>query len=176
MKRSSGPRKTANLSESVHQQLNTYALAAGAAGVGALALAQPVAAKIVYTPAHVLIGLGGGLKSYNLDLNHDGVTDVTIHWRGALRECPTHGFHGTFSLYEAPASGNGVEGAPPAALYRGVPVGHSRAFYGSRGLMAGWQGGSCPPYGHGGNWYGVTDRYLGVKFRIHGKPTTDGRG
>ena len=49
MERSSGPRMTAKLSESVHHQLNMYALAAGAAGVGVLALAQPVAAEIVYT-------------------------------------------------------------------------------------------------------------------------------
>jgi hypothetical protein len=49
MKRSSGPRKTANFSRSIHQQLNMYALAAGAAGVGVLALAQPAEAKIVYT-------------------------------------------------------------------------------------------------------------------------------
>jgi hypothetical protein len=41
MKRSSGLRKTADLSVSIHQQLNMYALAAGAAGVGVLALAQP---------------------------------------------------------------------------------------------------------------------------------------
>ena len=33
MKRSLRPRKTANLSEPVHQQLNAYVLAAGAAGV-----------------------------------------------------------------------------------------------------------------------------------------------
>jgi hypothetical protein len=52
MNRPSGPRKTTNLPESLHQQLNMYALAAGAAGVGVLALAQPADAKIVYTPAH----------------------------------------------------------------------------------------------------------------------------
>jgi hypothetical protein len=34
MKRLSGPRTTANLSESVHHQLNMYALAATAAGEG----------------------------------------------------------------------------------------------------------------------------------------------
>ena len=38
MPRSSRPTRTAaNLSESIHQQLNMYALAAGAAGVGVLA-------------------------------------------------------------------------------------------------------------------------------------------
>jgi hypothetical protein len=75
MKRSSGPRKTAHLSEPAHHQLNMYALAAGAAGVGVLALTQPVEAKIVYTPAHRVIGPD---SRYLLDLNHDGITDFTI--------------------------------------------------------------------------------------------------
>jgi hypothetical protein len=47
MKRSSGPRKTADLSKSVHQQLSMYALAAGAAGVSALAcLWRPNSTKV----------------------------------------------------------------------------------------------------------------------------------
>jgi hypothetical protein len=54
MNRSSTPRKTACLSKSVHQQLNMYAIAAGAAGV--LALAGPAEAKIIYTQTHVVIG------------------------------------------------------------------------------------------------------------------------
>jgi len=49
MKRSPRPRKTAELPRSLHQQLNLYAIAAGAAGVGMFALAQPADAKIVYT-------------------------------------------------------------------------------------------------------------------------------
>jgi hypothetical protein len=46
MKRSSGPRKTANLSDSLHQHLNMYALAASAAEVNMLALARPAEAKL----------------------------------------------------------------------------------------------------------------------------------
>jgi hypothetical protein len=45
-------RKIANLPSSIHQQLNMYALVASAAGVGMLALAQPVEARVVFTPAH----------------------------------------------------------------------------------------------------------------------------
>jgi hypothetical protein len=45
-------RTPSNLSDSVHQHLNMYALAASAAGVGVLALVQPANARIVYT--HVL--------------------------------------------------------------------------------------------------------------------------
>lgn len=52
---SSQPRKVTNLSDSTTRQLRTYALAASAAGVGVLALTQPVEAEIVYTPAHHMI-------------------------------------------------------------------------------------------------------------------------
>jgi len=72
MKASPLPRKTANLSESIHQQLSMYALAAGAAGVGMLALAQSSEAKIVYTPAHKQLPLN---RVLNLDLNHDRISD-----------------------------------------------------------------------------------------------------
>jgi hypothetical protein len=76
VKRSSrSTRAPANLSETVHQRLNMYALAASAAGVEMLVLAHPAEAKIVYTPTHVVIGLH---DSYKLDLNHDGIADFTI--------------------------------------------------------------------------------------------------
>ncbi len=43
------PRIPSKLSDSLHQRLNSYALAASAAGVGLLALVQPAQAKIIYT-------------------------------------------------------------------------------------------------------------------------------
>jgi hypothetical protein len=59
MNSSSRNRKTAcNLSESTQRCLNSYALAATAAGVGVLALALPAEAKIVYTAAHHVIKQG----------------------------------------------------------------------------------------------------------------------
>src|SRR5690349_9049545 len=76
MKRSSRPRTTANLSESIHRQLQMYALAASAAGVGALALAQPAEAKIIYTHIHKVIGENGycGIDF----MNHRRTFDVAI--------------------------------------------------------------------------------------------------
>ena len=50
MKRSVQPRGVVTLSDSVQQPLRTYALAAGAVGVGVLGSARPAEAKIVYTP------------------------------------------------------------------------------------------------------------------------------
>jgi hypothetical protein len=70
------PRTASEISDSLHQRLNSYALAASAAGVSLLALAHPAEAKIVYTPAHVVIPEGG---RYFLDVNHDGITDFGIY-------------------------------------------------------------------------------------------------
>ncbi len=77
----SRPRKTAVLSASLQHNLNAYAIAAGAAGVSLLALAQPAEGKIVYTPVHE------NAVGVDLDLNHDGTADFRIcfssnisHW------------------------------------------------------------------------------------------------
>jgi hypothetical protein len=53
MKRFSGPRKPARFSESIHKQLNMYALAADATGVSMLRLVQPADAKVIYTAANI---------------------------------------------------------------------------------------------------------------------------
>jgi hypothetical protein len=52
---SSRPRETAVLSEPVLHRLNMYAIAAGATGVGLLAMTQSAEGNIIYTPAHVVI-------------------------------------------------------------------------------------------------------------------------
>jgi hypothetical protein len=75
MQRSSRPRKTAKLSESVRQQLNLYALAASATGVGMLALAQSAEGTIIYTPAHIKLTPN---HNFRLDLNHDGIKDFEL--------------------------------------------------------------------------------------------------
>jgi hypothetical protein len=165
MPRSSRPIRTpANLSESIHQQLNMYALAAGAAGVGVLALAQPVEAKIVYTPAHRIIGPD---SSYLLDLNHDGITDFTIR---NMYNCPDSCVS---SIAAKPANGNrGVEGPLSTrghaswayALKAGAIIGPKRPFSASLLEFAG--SGVCHP--DGSHWCNLK-RYLGLSFKIQGK-------
>ncbi len=63
------------LSESLHRQLNSYALAASAAGVSLVALARSADARIVYTPTHQVVKPN---DHYNLDLNKDGIADFII--------------------------------------------------------------------------------------------------
>ena len=75
MKERTSPRRPAVLSESTQRRLGMYALAAGAAVVGMVALAQPAEAKIVYTPKRVQLQLG---NPYPIDLNHDGTPDFVL--------------------------------------------------------------------------------------------------
>jgi hypothetical protein len=164
MEKPSGPRKTADLSGSIHQQLNMYVLAASAAGVGVLALAQPVEAKIVYTPAHRVIGPD---SRYLLDLNHDGITDFTIaNSYNCPDSCvsiivakPANGTHGV----EGPLSSQG-HASWAYALKAGAIIGPKRPFSASALEFAG--SGVCHPAGS--HWCNLK-RYLGLSFKIHGQ-------
>jgi hypothetical protein len=172
MNRPSGPRKTANLSESIHQQLTMYALAASAAGVGALGLGQTAQAKIVYTPANVNIVPNGGLV--HLDLNHDGSPDFGLS--NKLRT--TSASAATLKVVQE-ASANEIwgKGLPcyaglsslcAAALPKGRKVGPKGQFQQDpqSGLF-------MADFSHEEVWWGpwlnVKQAYLGLKFKINGK-------
>jgi hypothetical protein len=153
-------------SKSIHAQLNMYALAASAAGVGLLALAAPAQAEVVYTPANQVIGHNG---VYALDVNHDGTVDFLIQqWNYG-------NWTSNNQLLADPAVGNGVEGIrrAVAVLQSGQPIGPSQNF------IAGDQNGEVmlsvthtttggPSHLHG-SWANVNNRYLGLKFQISGQ-------
>ena len=168
MKRSSGPRKTAKLPDSLHKQLNMYAVAASAAGVGILALSQPAEAKIVYTPAHVVIR---GNHSYGIALEHDRVTDFKI-----FNDCGTiAGKRNAALIVDAiSATTNALIGTRTitsgVSLFRlpaGYLVGPKRRWYAGGGVMAAYYGGRF--YGRWQNgWRQGTKGYLGLMFKAKG--------
>jgi hypothetical protein len=169
MKRSTDPCNTApNRYESVRQQLKISAVAAVAALVSVLALAKPSEAKIVYTPANVVLTSTG---IYHLDVNHDGVTDFTLQVSHYGSVC--NGLSGWVT--ELPASGNSVvdqqtlQGPEPAPLASGTQIGQGQPFRGGEGVMASMT--SRPPCGvdWGGTWLDVNNRYLGLSFNINGQ-------
>ena len=177
MKGSSRLRGAATFSELVHRQLNMYAIAAGAAGVSVLALGQPVEAKIVYTKANVRIGPN---QHYNLDLNHDGITDFIInntHETGTYWWCQRGNRKYkriAASLNVTPGKDGGVEGGNLAdALTKGMHIGASQQFYSLLAAMAGHVygvNGACKSINDSfGNWVNVTNRYLGLRFISHGR-------
>jgi hypothetical protein len=167
MKRSSQPRTTAELSKSLHERLNTYAVAASAAGVGMLALVQPAEAKIVYTPADITIS-----GKTPLDLNHDGIKDFVF---GTSYANSTSYF--LQDLRVSPYGANQIlgENRLPRALRAGVRIGSgaqhfsqlstfmARVSFNSRNGHSRFKG----HWANSGN--GVKDRYLGLKILINGK-------
>jgi hypothetical protein len=117
------------VNSSLNQQLNLYALAASAAGVGLLALAPPCEAKIVYTKTHHIVGSN---SIFPLDLNHDGTIDFVIQeWRMGSSSATS----GNNGLWVKEAFGNAVEGGkskggPPlaSALRKGALIGAGKPF------------------------------------------------
>ncbi len=165
---------TAQLSESLHQRLNMYAIAASAAGVGVLALAQPSEARIVYTHVHKVIRPNSHL---DIDLNHDSSVDFRI--RNVYR---SNTFYKVGSLGASAArNANAVEGmstfhsgrrALAFALHRGARIGPAKPFSGT--LMV-----RESIYNFGGvrgYWWSRAEssgtprpHYLGLKFQVKGK-------
>ena len=189
-------RVPSKLSESVHHQLNAYALAAGAAGVSLLALADPAQAKIVYIPGHVTFGgsTPDGPSSYYLDLNHDGIPDFMFYWneyrvprprRLTLNDGPAWSAFARLAV--RPIGSNGIAGKPRRGfegtyngafcLGSGASISPQQPFAGSLmaavGLSVGNASGSWlyPGKIHSitGSGEGNITGYLGLKFAIHGQ-------
>ena len=174
MEKSIQSRNAAQLPEFLNRHLGQYALAASAAGVGLLALAQSAEAKIVYTPAHKVMGhFSPGI---NLDLNHDGIADFRICRNKNTYHCTAtsgrpHPLGAYSRLSARPLNKlNGVvgKGTSASALKAGKSIGGHATFPKGDSVMAwGWESGSLSH--SGGPWLNVTDRYLGFKFVIKGK-------
>ncbi len=168
MKLSSHPHRTpSRLSDSLRRNLNMYGLAASAAGVSLLGLAQPSEARIVYTKTHQVIASNG---IYALHLSHDGAIDFLVQERRAA-DLGNSEYSG---LWVKEAFGNAVQGSNhlAAALSKGSPIGPQQGFISSKGsfgeVMIAVSCGidSCSTRGQ---WLNAKNRYLGLKFRISGK-------
>jgi len=173
-------RTASRVGANLDKNLRSYAVAAGAAGVGLLALAQPAEGRIVFTPAHKNIG-----AQTFIDLNHDGINDFkltlirTSHCVGGCTTTGVHhgtAFNATYAFLNAfgAAKSNQIygQGKLASALPAGVQVGPKSKFPGGN-LMAEVNAASGNPEGSSGAWVGtgvgVQHRFLGLKFTIHGK-------
>lgn len=162
-------RKATELSHSVRQRLNPYALGTAAAGAAVMALAPAAEAKIVYTPAHVpLVGT-------IIDLNHDSKGDITF-----LSAVDATTSVAMRSVQAKSASSLGINEVVATAgqdhavaLRAGERIGPGRRF-GTWGVLYGDVYYRNPPHtvwfgqwANGGK--GLKNRYLGIKFTIKGK-------
>jgi len=156
--------KPARLSAFLNQRLNTYVVAATAASVSALAMAQGAEAQIVFTPANKTINTGEKLL---IDLNHDGIPDVVVR----EGQCSVSVYFPGNSLQAVPQAGGGVERIYPglaAALSAGSEI-SGRNFFNSRGAVMA----TFTNYGvyYFGSWvdYESQAKYLGIKFSSAGE-------
>jgi hypothetical protein len=164
MKTSKGPR-TAPQTSDLNSLMNSYALAAAAAGVSLLAFAPAAEAEVVYTPQNSTLPLN---KFVTMDLNHDGTPDFGF----LFSTFAYHSFRGT--LFVSALAGAGVivpggAGGYAAALFAGNNIGGSRSFGGLRENLihsAGFDYNSSVYHRSvKGLWSNVTNRYLGVRFK-----------
>jgi hypothetical protein len=164
--------KSSTLSDTLQRQLNSYALAATAAGVGVLALVPPADAKIIYTPAHKQIT---PKHTIPLDLNHDGKTDFSIH---ATFTCTSFCEYIVGSITVIPARDGdraiGFAGRShhyASALAAGARVGPKGPFLTGGEVMAfgGYDAGTTSIGYCSGPWKNVQKRYLGLKFLAAGR-------
>ncbi len=144
---------------SFQKHLPMYALAASAAGVSILALAQPGEAEIIYTRAHDV------RTPFNLDLNGDGIIDFTVRSSASQSS--------NFLRVAAAYTGNGVVGGNSYAfaLSVGAQIGPSANFLGSAVMAWGEAEGTGRSFEWQcfGPWRNVKKRYLGLRFMISGE-------
>jgi hypothetical protein len=156
--------------ESFDRQVSLYSLAAAAAGVSVLALAPPAEGKVVVTTKTIHLAFN---QQVSLDLNHDGITDVQFDLRYFPEGCGAAG-----SLTVTVPAGNGVIGGTAyrgyvSALVRGARIGpdkfipsagHAIVEFSNIEYCSGSAARSSV-----GKWGGnPPNRYVGVKFLIHG--------
>jgi len=151
---------SASLPDNFQSRLKAYAAAAAAAGVGLFAATPPAEAEIVFTPAHTTFTTG----TLFIDLNHDGINDFALsiyNFGRADRRLAAFGV----------ARVNGVLGYassyPPLALYAGYRIGPI-GFFLQRLDPAVNVAASFGTY-VGGPFANVTNRFLGLKFKIDGQ-------
>jgi len=157
------PRLTPSLSFSFTHRLSSYAVAASAAGLGALAIASSAEAKIVYTPADVAISTG---ETVPLDLNHDGIVDFDLVNYSNTFEGSQQGF-----LWVNPATRrNGVDGnivyERALDLAAGTPVGMQASFAVASYVFMISADAAQRCFGY---WNNVKNKFLGFKFSIQGE-------
>jgi len=161
------PRSAQQLSQAFLDNINTYALAAGAAGVSLLALSQPAAAEIVVTHAHGTVAYDG---TVSIDLNHDGIPDFRL----TLPFAGYHIFKGTLLVH--PRGAGGVVGTAggeyASAMVQGASIGSGQVFTEGKALpmVKSIVLLSCGSYYRDlfGPWQDAQNAYLGVKFLIDG--------
>jgi hypothetical protein len=160
------------LNDVLEHRMLLYVLAAGAT----LAGASPAQAKVVFTPSNAILNLGYKNTStlLQIDLNNDGTIDfVLTDFFGGTSEVVSSskklfvsGSEPSNKILASSRSG----GYFAAALKRGTPIGSGGKFGLVEHMANRFKEFSGGGSGSGGNFLNVTNRFLGVRFMINGRP------
>lgn len=183
-------RPISKLSDSTSRLLNTYAVSAAStcelaapcgmhggpchhspvrwapvvsAALGALALALPAEAEIIYTPADVQIHKGTFYFHFTPTGPYDVVFQQKCSTQRAFRHC---------GLYAFPISFNGIQAVIQSsyswakALKGGSAIGPGVRF---GGAVANFMASTVDSERFKGYWFASGARFLGVRFQINGK-------
>jgi len=153
-------------SADLEKRIAAYA-AVGVAGACLLSASPDAEAKVVYTPANVVIDRG---MKFDLDVNHDGVVDFVFSNAGT-----TFGFVQLFGVSPQDhlnavvnegicIRSNFFPRNAPAALPSGQEIGKPLKFAPYGQCMR-----SFFYYDTQGHWQHVTNKYLGLAMRIDGQ-------
>lgn len=170
MSRSKSPEASGRtLPENFNRHVNAYSVAALAAGVSIMALAQPAEGKVVITNKTIPVD-----GTVFLDLNNDGVADLEFSFFKTYAH-----YTGLAALDVFPTEKGGgfvANGSYASALLRSAKIGPSAHFSGAvnKSSIVGvfMEGNSClySKCESDGNWGGNhPNRFLGVRFTINGK-------
>ncbi|MFZ0318948.1 MAG: hypothetical protein WAL56_07470 [Candidatus Sulfotelmatobacter sp.] len=158
------------LAKPLENRLRAYSMVATATAAGLVAIAEPCAAEIIYTPAHGYLLHANWTK---IDFNHDGIADVSFflsstNYKVLERE-----------VVAKPAlrSQGGIIGYAGAvhpyasALQKNATIGPKVAFVSTNAFLVRTQVSHylCCYTLYAGAWRNVADRFLGVKFLIAGE-------
>lgn len=155
------------MNQDTDQRLRAYVLAAGSAGVGLLAAAQPAKAQVVYAPSNTTISDG----ALFIDLN----CGPKVHfWLANRAEASSYGDFRELELNGSVNASVIVNSNGPAQLAQGETIGSSRSFqtvHKNEQILgsAYWFSYYFAYSGFIGNWANNQPGYLGLKFNINGQ-------
>lgn len=165
-------RAIAGLSARAEKRLASYLAAAGAAGAGLFAWAQPAAAEVVYSSANQVLG---GNSIYQVDLNNDGIADINLTAYAAFTDLGSSAFL-SYAGINASAAQPGNEvlinkygGARPGKRGQEVRPVDPFASFASMNFHIREGNGTGSFHETHGPWLNLTHRFLGVKFLINGE-------
>jgi hypothetical protein len=155
------------IAQSLQQRLNLYALAAGAAGAGLLAVPQALEAEVVFTPTHIRLTNG----KLPIDLNHDGTVDFVLTNLSTGGSCCFYTRNLSVTGAFVGSSQNGVIGVGlnANALKPGLAIGPRQLFLFAPMRMATAFNDSNSFFYVFGAFANTTDRFLGLKFNLNGQ-------